>query len=201
MHYYNNGLNHATRYLMKYPKLLLLLLTFGLGYLLFSGDSYTPFHDFIISMGYAGTFIAGILFAYGFTAAPAVAIFLILAEYQNIFLAGFIGGMGALVGDLIIFNFVRHSLIDEITKLSKEKIVSTMRIHYNNHINNHLPGKIKKYLVAIVAGFIIASPLPDEIGVSLLAGSRKISMEVFAILSYTLNTAGIFLILAIGNTL
>lgn len=199
MQYYNHRLNHATRYLTKYPKLLLLFMTFALGYLLFMGNSYAPFHDFIISMGYVGTFLAGALFAYGFTAAPAAAIFLILADNQNIFLAGFIGGFGALVGDLIIFNFIRHSLMDEITKLSKEKVVSRIKDQYNNHINNHLPSIIKKYFVAIVAGFIIASPLPDEIGVSMLAASRKISMEVFSILSYILNTAGIFLILGIGN--
>lgn len=198
MNYYNHDLN-ARHYILKYPKLLLLIVTFGVSYLLFTGSSYIPFHDFIISMGYVGTFLAGVFFAYGFTAAPATAIFLILAKHQNIFLAGFIGGLGALVGDLVIFNFVRYSLIDEIEKLSKEKIVSRLRLHYNKHINNHLPTIIKKYFVAILAGFVIASPLPDEIGVFLLAASRKISLEVFSILSYLLNTTGIFLILIIGK--
>ena len=176
---------------IKYPKLLLLFITFLIAYLLFYERTYPPFNDFIISMGYAGTFTAGVLFAYGFTAAPATAILLILAKEQNVFLAGFIGGFGALIADLIIFNFIRYSLDDEIKKLSKEKIVL--------YINHKTPNLFKKYLVPVVAGFIIASPLPDEIGVSLLAASRTISIKIFSIISYVLNTAGIFVILSIGN--
>ena len=96
-----------------------------------------------------------------------------------------------MVGDLIIFNFVRYSLDDEIKKLSKEKIVS--------YINHKTPNLFKKYLIPVIAGFIIASPLPDEIGVSLLAASMTISTKIFSIISYVLNTAGIFVILIIGN--
>ena len=176
---------------IKYPKLLLLFITFLIAYLLFYGRTYLAFYDFIIFMGYAGTFIAGIFFAYGFTAAPATAILLILTKEQNILLAGFIGGFGALIGDLIIFNFIRHSLDDEIKKLSREKIVL--------YINHKTPNLFKKYLVPVLAGFIIASPLPDEIGVSLLAASRTISIKTFSVISYILNTAGIFAILFIGN--
>lgn len=181
------------RLLIKYPKLLLLFITFIITYLLFHERTYPPFHDFLISLGYAGTFLAGIFFAYGFTAAPAAAILLILAKEQNIFLAGFIGGFGALVGDLIIFNFIRHSLDDEINKLSREKVVK--------YINHNTPSLFKKYLVPVIAGFIIASPLPDEIGVSLLAASRTISIKIFSAISYLLNTAGIFIIILIGNVI
>ena len=82
---------------LKYPKFLLLFTTFLAAYLIFYGRTYQPLHDFIISMGYAGLFIAGILFAYGFTAAPATAMLLILAGHNNIYLSGIIGGFGALV--------------------------------------------------------------------------------------------------------
>ena len=177
--------------LIKYPKFLLLFLTFIIAYLLFYERTYQPFHDFVISLGYGGIFIAGALFAYGFTAAPATAIFLILAKEQNILLAGFIGGFGALIGDLIIFNFIRYSFADEIKRLSKEKAVL--------YINHKTPNIFKKYLLPVVAGFIIASPLPDEIGVSLMAASGNISMKIFSIVSYMLNTAGILIILFIGN--
>ena len=104
---------------------------------------------------------------------------------------GLIGGLGALVGDLFIFNFLRHSFADEISKFRKEKIVL--------YINRKVPNLFKKYLVPVFAGFIIASPLPDEIGVALLAASRTISTKIFSLLSYALNTAGIFVILVIGN--
>ena len=177
--------------LIKYPKFLLLILTFLIAYLLFYGRTYNPLHDFITSTGYAGVFIAGVLFAYGFTAAPATAMLLILAGHHNIYLAGLIGGLGALVGDLIVFIFIRYSFRDEIKKLSKERIVL--------YINNKTPNPFKKYLLPLIAGFIIASPLPDEIGVSLLAAYKTFSIKIFSIISYLLNTAGIFVILFIGN--
>ena len=188
-----NNKNPIEKLLIKYPKFLLLFITFLIAYILFYGRTYQPLHDFIISMGYIGTLIAGISFAYGFTAAPATAILLILSKEQNIFLAGFIAGFGALAGDLLIFRYVRYSLSDEIKKLSKERIAL--------YINHKTPTVFKKYFVPVLAGFIIASPLPDEIGVSLLAASRTTSIKMFSVISYLLNTVGIFVILAIGNTI
>lgn len=176
---------------IKYPKLLLLLLTFAVAYLIFKERNFLPFHNFLLSMGYLGVFLAGIFFVYGFTAAPATAILLILAKEQSIILAGFIAGVGALMGDLVIFKFIRYSFADELEKLSKEKIIT--------RLNHNAPNLLKKYFVPVLAGFIIASPLPDEIGVSLLAASRQISLELFSIISYVLNTAGIFVILIAGS--
>lgn len=183
----------ARTYMSKYPKFLLLFITFIISYLLFYSKDYGPFQNFIVGLGYSGTFIAGILFTYGFTAAPATAIFLILAGHQNIYLASFIGGLGALIGDLFIFSFIRQSFADEIMKLSREKIMS--------YFSDRLPGIIKKYTLPVVAGFIIASPLPDEMGVSLLAASRIVSTKMFVIASYLLNTAGIYVLFEIGKIL
>ena len=176
---------------IKYPKFLLLVLTFVLAYILFRGRNFLPLRSFLLSLGYLGTFLAGILFTYGFTAAPATAILLILAKEQNILLAGFISGFGALVGDLLIFGFIRHSFADELEKIFNEPLIL--------HINKRTPKLLKKYFILALSGFIIASPLPDEIGVSLLAASRTISTKVFSIIAYILNTAGIFVILFVGN--
>ncbi len=177
---------------IKYPKLLFLTFTFIVAYFMFTGREFSPFHNFLLNLGYFGTFLAGVFFSYGFTAAPATAILLILSNEQNIFFTGFIAGLGALVSDLIIFKFIRYSFADEIRKLSQEKAI--------NRINNEIPTLFKKYFVPVLAGFIIAAPLPDEIGVSLLATSRTISTKFFTILSYALNTTGIFVILLIGST-
>lgn len=176
---------------IRYPKFLLFILTFVAAYILFSGRSFLPLHNFLFSLEYFGTFLAGIFFVYGFTAAPATAILLILAKSQNIVLAGFIAGMGALLGDLIIFKLIRHSFADELEKLRKEKVVS--------YLGDKTPDLLKRYLMPIFVGFIIASPLPDEIGISLLATSKTISMRIFSIIAYLFNTVGIFIILVIGN--
>lgn len=178
---------------IKYPKFLLLIFTFVAAYFIFKLGNVDIFRERVLSFGYLGTFITGIFFAYGFTAAPATAVLLILAKQQSIILAGFIAGLGALVGDLLIFQFIRLSFMDEIKRFSSGK--------FAQRINHSIPEVIKKSIILVLAGFIIASPLPDEVGVALLASATTVSTRVFSIVSYALNTAGIFIILIIGHTI
>ena len=184
--------NHVL-FRLKYPKFMLFLLTVLLAYYFYQGNTLEPLHSMTLSMGYFGTFIAGMLFTYGFTTAFAIALFLILAGTQNILLASLVGGFGALISDLVIFKFIRSSFVDEIQKLSHEKLVS--------YVDHHIPKKVKRYLLALVGGLILASPLPDEIGVALLAANAHVSPKVFSVLSYFFNTLGIFIIMSIGATL
>ena len=177
---------------IKYPKFTLLLFSFFVAYLLFSWRSSLPFQDVLLTLGYPSAFLIGLLFSYGFTTSTAIVFLLMLAKDYNIFLFGLIAGMGALTSDLLIFTFIRSSFTDEIKEISNEKPVKKLR--------HMIHGHLKKYLLPVLAGFIIASPLPDEIGVCLLAAS-KISPRVFSLLSYLLNTLGIIAILAIGSTI
>lgn len=64
MNSYINRLRNVERHIMAYPKFLLLFITFLIAYLLFSGRTNAKFHVFIISLGFFGTFLAGILFTY-----------------------------------------------------------------------------------------------------------------------------------------
>lgn len=178
---------------IKYPKLIILLLTFVLAYFIFAGREMLAFKEILGSLGYFGTFITGIMFAYGFTAGPATAIFLILGSEQNIILAGIIGGFGALCGNYITFKIIRKGFNDELERLKKEKFIMK--------INGSIPHRLAHILIVVFAGLIIASPLPDEIGVSIIALDRKIPLKLFTLISFTLSTAGILIILWIGSAL
>lgn len=175
---------------IKYPKFLALVITIIIAYVLFSSREWLWMQNSLHTLGVFAGFVAGIFFVYSFTAAPAGAVFLILAKQQNIFLLGITGGIGALLGDLVIFYFIRHSFSDEIELLAKEKWIVW--------INKKIPKFIRYYVVPVLGGIVIASPLPDEIGIALLASS-KMSPRVFSALSLFLNTAGIFVILCIGT--
>ena len=180
---------------IKYPHLLLLLFTFILsGVILYEGKTYPSIHNFIVSLNYLGVFLSGIFYAYGFTAAPATAVLLVLAKEQNIILAGLIGGLGALLSDVLIFMFVKSVFSKEIKKLEREKIV-----RFIEKEEKKLFGHYQKYILASFAGILIASPLPTEMGVSLLALFRHISIKKFMLFAYILHTLGIFIILLIGN--
>ncbi|MFH1237796.1 MAG: hypothetical protein V1648_05345 [Candidatus Aenigmatarchaeota archaeon] len=175
---------------LKYPKFMLLAATFIAAYLLFSFRDFTPFESIILYLGYAGSFLSGIAYSYGFTSGFSTAALLVIAKDYNIFIAGFVAGLGALVGDLLIFKFIRHSLEDEVDRLGKTGFV--------RRISSGMPCSVKKYLLSAIAVFVIASPLPDEIGVVLFAACTKINVRKFSEISYLLNTAGIFVILFAG---
>ena len=178
---------------IRYPKFILLFFVFFFVYVVFTRIDVTQFQNKLLDFGYIGAFIAGIGFVYGFTAAPATAVLLMLGSGQNLLLLGCVAGFGALLGDFIIFRFIKSSFADEIEKISQEKIV--------RFLNQKTPLVLKKYFIPVIGCVFIASPLPDEIGVSLLAISRSMSQKIFALVSYILNTAGIFTILFIGRAI
>ena len=181
------------RVFLKYPKLTLLALTFLLAYILFKSHKEWAFLSIVSTWGLPGAFLLGMFYAYGFTSAPATALLLLTAKQYPIFVAGLLGGLGALIGDLVIFSLVRASFADEFHMLSQERLVKAGTAL--------VPKKVRKFLLPILAGVIISSPLPDEIGVILLAGSTRLSTKWFSLISFILNSTGILVVLRIGTIL
>lgn len=155
---------------------------------------FSQIAEMLNSHGYIAIFIAGFLFAYGFTAPLAVGFFVSLAPQVNIFLAAALAGIGALLADLLIFKFIRTSFQDEFDKLKLTRMWKRIRDLFDNHLGE----RIKKYTLWTIAGFLIASPLPDEFGVSLISGFTTLNKKIFSAISYLLNTAGILVILALA---
>ncbi len=188
---------HKTALKIRYPKFLLLFVIYAITIIFFyKQSSYLPVHNLLLSFGYFGIFISGFLYAYGFTAAPATVILLALAKQQNYISAGMVGGVGALLSDTLIFIFIRHSFIDEVERLKKEKFIISFGVSVKKVL-----GSFTHYLLPIVAGLLIASPLPTEVGIALLASMKRVSMKKFLIIAYLLHTLGIFIILFIGKSL
>lgn len=173
--------------------MLLLTLSYLIAFILFAEKSYAPLQDTLVSLGYFGSCLAGFLYAYAFTAAPATAILLILAEEQNLLLAGLTAGFGALLGDLGFFRLIRHGFNGEIQRLSQERIVKTAQRIMSN--------SVQRYLLIFLACFLIASPLPTEIGITLLASVKNLTPRRFSIIAYILHTTAIFVILLVGSTI
>lgn len=181
-----------TLFKLKYPKIFLLILFIILAYVIFSNPKVSGFISSLDNLKYLGIFIAGIFFTFGFSS-PFSAGFFITSNPDNILLAGVIAGFGAMLGDLFIFNLIRFSFIDEFQKLKKTKIAREI----NSVIEKDFGKKIKNYLMYTFVGILIASPLPDEIGVIMLAGLTKIKQNLLAIISFILNTIGILILLSL----
>ena len=186
-----HGIHKAKKiFAFKYPKLLLLTVIIIASYFIFSNEIVSAWFENLEGFGYFGTFIAGILAAFGFTAPIGVGI-LIKLNLENPILGALIGGVGASFGDWIIFKTIKFSFMDEFQRLKEVGAIRKIRkiAHRNKHI------LIKHYLLYIFAGIMIATPLPDEIGVSMLAGLTTIRQIKLAIISFILHTSAIFLIL------
>lgn len=184
---------HHIKQKIRYPKLLFLLFCILLAYVLFQMDFFREFAEKFNNHGYTSIFLAGFLFSYGFTAPFAVGFLVSLAAQVNIFIAAPLAGIGALLADIVIFRFIKTSFSDEFDKLKLAFIFQKVR----NLFDNHLGERLKRYLLWTIAGFLIASPLPDEFGVSLISGFTNIDQKTFTLISFCLNTLGILFILAI----
>src|SRR3989344_1595858 len=86
-----------------YRKLLILVVLAVFAYLIFKNSNVQGFVDSLGRLEYLGIFIAGLLFTFGLTTPFAIGFFIILNPV-NPFLVAIVGGLGAVVGDVIIFS-------------------------------------------------------------------------------------------------
>lgn len=179
---------------MKYPRFFALILTIIIAILIFSNEKIMSPENFLVVENYLSSFTLGILYVYGFTAALSTGALLVIAKQQNIFVTGIIAGLGALMGDLIIFKFVRGTFNGELKQFGKTGFMKKTRKFLKEHTALNMA-------VPLIAYIVIASPLPDEIGVSLIAAYKNTDTKAFSIIAFLLNTTGIFIILLIGKTI
>lgn len=139
-----------------------------------------------------GSFIAGMFFTSIFTVAPATVALMEIAQTNSVFLVAILGGFGALLGDYIIFRFVKDNLTKDILYLLRQakqkRLISIFRLRFF------------RWLMAFLGAIVIASPLPDELGLAML-GLSKIKNSLFAPISFILNSLGILAIGLIAKTL
>ncbi len=137
--------------------------------------------------GYFGAVLTGIFFVLTFTAAPALLVLYELAEKLNIFELSLLAGLGSVIGDFLIFSFFKDKVFIEL-----EPIVTRFANRPFMHI---FKTPYFAWLTPVIGAIIIASPLPDELGVTLLSASKMKKWQ-FIILTFVLNSAGIFVLIA-----
>lgn len=141
---------------------------------------------------FIGNFVAGMLFVSIFTIAPATAVLVEIARADSIISLVLIGGMGAALGDLIIFKLVKNRLAQDFSYLFRLSKFGKFKIFFKF--------KIFRRLTPLIGALIIASPLPDEVGLTML-GLSKMKTRVFIPLSFMLNALGILVIGLIAKSL
>lgn len=138
------------------------------------------------SLGYLGAFITGIFFVSTFTVAPAAVILYHLVDRLHPIEVALLAGLGGMVGDYIIFRFMKDKVLLELLPLVRKLPSPKIKILFKS--------PYFAWLLPLVGAFVIASPFPDEVGVSML-GLSKIKRWQFFALAFVLNSIGIFVVL------
>lgn len=165
----------------------LIVLSVLVAVLLVQTDALSNFLISTKEVEFLDAFIAGAFFTSIFTTAPAIAALGEISIIHGIFYTALFGAIGSVLGDLIIFRFVRDRFSEH---------VSEIMTHQSIWKRFHLLFKRRffRWFTFLLGGLILASPLPDELGIAVL-GFSKMRVKYFALLSFVFNFLGI---LAIG---
>lgn len=146
--------------------------------------------------GYIGVFFAGFFFTSVITTSTATVTLFLFGKSLDPFVIAPIAAFGAMLGDFILFSIIKYRfsnhyrVFDRIkVKLSKEAPASFFKRY-----------RMFKKFIPLVGALIIASPLPDELGIALL-GISKYETKKFFILSFVMNLLGILGIAYLGRIL
>lgn len=147
----------------------------------------------ISALQYFGLFLTGFFIVSTFTVVPATLLLSEMSKVYGYWETVILATLGAILGDFIIFRFIRDTVMAELGPLldtvSKEK-----------HIYKLFHSPLFGWLTPVVGAAIIASPLPDEIGLSVL-GISKMSNRKFLILVSALDFIGIALLVSLLKSL
>jgi hypothetical protein len=131
------------------------------------------------------SFTAGIFFTSLFTIAPASVALAEISQQTSMLTVAFWGALGAVVGDLILFLFIRDSLADDIMELIRDTQLSKLQRLFKL--------RIFRFLIPFLGALVIASPLPDEIGLAMM-GLSRMHVKVLVPVSFAMNFLGIVLV-------
>jgi hypothetical protein len=165
-----------------------------LGLMFFVTFAKTSFAHEIIEqfqgLSYVGVFVAGVFLPSLFTAAPAVVLLYGFANELNPYLTATVAGAGAMLSDYMIFRFFKDKVFEELQPVLAyfrgTRLAALFRTPYFG------------WMVPILGMFVIASPLPDEVGLGLLGASRIKPWQFFA-LAFALNATGILVVVLLAR--
>lgn len=138
------------------------------------------------------SFFAGIFFTSAFTIAPASIALAELSKTLPVLQLAFFGALGAVMGDMILFLFIRDKFADDLYRV--------VHSFHDKKLTRFLHRKFLKWLTPLVGAIIIASPLPDEVGITMM-GFSKLNTKMLIIISFGMNFIGVLFVVFIARTL
>jgi len=164
---------------------LIILVSIFVAALLARSEFFSYIRNFSAGKDFLDSFISGAFFTSVFTTPFSIVAFADIAKSANIFHMAFFGAWGAVLGDLILFLFIKDNLADDVEYVLKapgyRKFHSIFKI------------RMFRWLTPLVGALVIASPLPDELGLAMMGLSRMRTIILIPV-SFIMNFIGILLI-------
>jgi hypothetical protein len=151
-------------------------------------------NEFVFALNqfhWLGIFLSGMFFTSIFTTAPAIILLGQFAQTTPILLLALLGGLGAVTGDYVLFRLMRNRIKDDFDYI--------LSFRKENRFTKIFETRLFKFFVPSLGAMVIASPLPDEIGIAML-GLSDVNSRTFLFISFLLNVAGIFAIGVVATT-
>jgi len=166
--------------------LAILVISVVVAYFLFQSPSFDQFIKSLTSTGSIGwsAFVIGIFFTSAFTTAPAIAALIKMAQFAPAWQVALFGAIGAVIGDAIIFYFMRDRLIKDF--------MLTVKKPRMQRIKHFLKSKIIRVSIALASGVLIAIPLPTDEAAFTLLGISRIKTPTFLAIAFSFNFVAIF---------
>jgi len=185
--WYTDEMDVAQRKMKLQRDAALLLVSVSVAVLLVFTGAIHSFSAILGEWGFLGAFLAGIGFSSAFFAAPAtVVIFGFAQDQSSLWLVAIVAALGAMVGDMLIFRFLRDGLGDDFRYLVGQASDSERLRHL-------FRSRLFYWFGSFIAALVIASPLPDEIGLAMF-GLLRFNTARFLPISFALNFLGILVI-------
>lgn len=174
----------------QFANTLLLVVSLIAFFVLASTPAVHGFISTVGHLGYLGALVTGAFFVSTFTVAPAIVVLYSLAHALPPVPLALAAGVGAMLGDFILFKFVRDRLYDEwapvFSRLS------------DTPFGQLFASPFFAWLTPVIGALIIASPFPDEVGVGML-GLSKLESWKMLLITFVLNAVGIFFVVLAAN--
>lgn len=138
------------------------------------------------------SFIAGMFFTSVLTTAPAIVTLGELGQHIAPWKVALFGAAGAVCGDILIFRFLHSPLANYIIR-------AAVSLRWR-HLGTALEKSVFWWIVPVLGAIVIASPLPDELGL-LMMGLSGMRLWSFMVLAYIMNAGGIYFITVAAQAL
>src|SRR5688572_15746322 len=101
----------------KYPYLTAVFISVFIAIFLASNETFKSWLLHLGSLEYIGALVAGSLFVSSFTTAISIVVIGIMTENINPMALALIGGVGAVMGDYLVFKLIKSHLSEELAML------------------------------------------------------------------------------------